>query len=86
MQIIYDSTGKVFMQGSGFPTPEGTLIYAEITVPENQYLVSMDVTKDPVEPIYAEYPKSEMTLLKEQLEQQQANLDYLMLISESEEE
>lgn len=86
MQIIYDSTGKVFMQGSGFPTPKGNLIYTEITVPENQYLVSMDVTKDPVEPIYAEYPKSEMTLLKEQLEQQQANLDYLMLISESEEE
>ena len=86
MQVIYDSTGKIFMQGTGFPTPRGDLTYMEISVPENQYLVSIDTSKDPVEPVYAEYPKSEMTLLKEQLEQQQANLDYLMLISESEEE
>ena len=86
MQIIYDSTGKIFMQGSGFSTPEGDLTYMEVSVPENQYLVSIDTSKDPVEPVYAEYPKSEMQLMKDMLEEQQANLDYLMLISESEEE
>ena len=86
MQVIYDTTGKIFMQGSGFSVPEGTLTYAEVSIPENKYLVSMDMTKDPAEPVYADYPKSEMQLMKEMLEDQQANLDYLMLISESEEE
>lgn len=86
MQIIYDSKGTVFMQGSGFSKPDGDLMYTEITIPENQYLVSIDTSKDPAEPIFAEYPKSDMQLMKEQLEQQQADLDYLKLLSGDEEE
>ena len=86
MQVIYDSKGKIFMQGSGFSKPEGDLTYTEISIPENQYLVKMDTTKDPVEPIFAEYPKSEMQIMKETLEQQQADLDYLKLLSGDEEE
>lgn len=86
MQVIYDSKGTIFMQGSGFSKPEGDLIYTEISIPENQYLVKMDTTKDPVEPIFAEYPKSEMQIMKETLEQQQADLDYLKLLSGDEEE
>ena len=86
MQVIYDSKGTIFMQGSGFSKPEGDLTYMEVSVPENQYLVKMDTTKDPVEPVFAEYPKSEMQLMKEQLEQQQADLDYLKLLSGDEEE
>lgn len=86
MQAIYDSKGTIFMQGSGFSKPEGDLTYTEISIPENQYLVKMDTTKDPVEPIFAEYPKSEMQIMKETLEQQQADLDYLKLLSGDEEE
>lgn len=86
MQVIYDSKGTIFMQGSGFSKPEGNLTYTEISIPENQYLVKMDTTKDPVEPIFAEYPKSEMQIMKETLEQQQADLDYLKLLSGDEEE
>lgn len=86
MQVIYDSKGTIFMQGSGFSKPEGDLAYTEVSVPDNQYLVKMDTTKDPVEPVFAEYPKSEMQLMKEQLEQQQADLDYLKLLSGDEEE
>lgn len=86
MQVIYDSKGTIFMQGSGFSKPEGDLTYTEISIPENQYLVKMDTTKDPVEPIFAEYPKSEMQIMKETLEQQQADLDYLKLLSGNEEE
>ena len=86
MQVIYDSKGTIFMQGSGFSKPEGDLTYTEISIPENQYLVKMDITKDPVEPIFAEYPKSEMQIMKETLEQQQADLDYLKLLSGDEEE
>lgn len=85
MQIIYDSKGTIFMQGSGFEKPDGKLTYSEVSVPENQYLVKMDTTKDPAEPIFAEYPKSDMQLMKEQLEQQQADLDYLKLLSGDEE-
>jgi hypothetical protein len=85
MQVIYDSKGTIFMQGSGFSKPEGDLTYTEISIPENQYLVKMDTTKDPVEPIFAEYPKSEMQIMKETLEQQQADLDYLKLLSGDEE-
>lgn len=86
MQVIYDSKGTIFMQGSGFSKPEGDLTYTEISIPENQYLVKMDTTKDPVEPIFAEYPKSEIQIMKETLEQQQADLDYLKLLSGDEEE
>lgn len=85
MQVIYDSKGTIFMQGSGFGIPEGTLSYIEVSVPENQYLVKIDTTKDPVEPVFAEYPKSDIELMKEQLEQQQADLDYLKLLSGDEE-
>ena len=73
------------MQGSGFSKPEGNLTYMEVLVPENQYLVSIDTSKDPVEPVFAEYPKSDMQLMKDQLEQQQAYLDYLKLLSVDEE-
>ena len=85
MQIIYDLKGTIFMQGSGFSKPDGDLTYMEVSVPENQYLVSIDTTKNPVEPIFAEYPKSDMQIMKETLEQQQADLDYLKLLSGDEE-
>lgn len=85
MQVIYDSTGKLFMQGTGFPNPEGDLKYAEIEIPDDKYIVSMDTTKDPAEPVFAEYPKSEFAIMKETLEQQQADLDYLKLLSGDEE-
>ena len=86
MQVIYDSKGTIFIQGSGFSKPEGDLTYMEVSVPDNQYLVKIDTSKDPVEPVFADYPKSEMQLMKEQLEQQQADLDYLKLLSGDEEE
>lgn len=85
MQIIYDSKGTIFMQGSGFDKPDRTLSYMETSVPENKYIVSIDTTKDPAEPVFAEYPKSEMQIMQETLEQQQADLDYLKLLSGDEE-
>jgi hypothetical protein len=86
MQVIYDSKGTIFMQGSGFSVPDGELTYSEVSIPDNQYLVKMDTSKDPVEPVFADYPKSEMQIMKETLEQQQADLDYLKLLSGDEEE
>ena len=86
MQVIYDSKGTIFMQGSGFSVPDRELTYSEVSIPDNQYLVKMDTSKDPVEPVFADYPKSEMQIMKETLEQQQADLDYLKLLSGDEEE
>lgn len=86
MQVIYDSKGTIFMQGSGFSVPEGSLSYSEVSIPDNQYLVKIDTSKDPVEPVFADYPKSDMQIMKETLEQQQADLDYLKLLSGDEEE
>ena len=37
------------------------------------------------EPVFEEYPKSDFAIMKEQLEQQQADLDYLKLLSGDEE-
>ena len=85
MQDIYDSNRRIFMKGSGLGIPEGNLTYTEINVPEKQYLEKMDTTKEPAEPVFAEYPKSEMQLMKEQLEQEQADLDYLRVLSGDEE-
>ena len=86
MQVIYDSKGNIFMQGNGFPEPDGELSYMTISIPSGRYLKTIDTSKDPVEPVFAEYPKSEMQLMREQLEQQQADLDYLKLLSDEEEE
>ena len=85
MQIIYDSTGKIFMHGNGFPVPEGTLSYMEVTVPDNSYIAKLDMSKNPVEPVFAEYPKTDIELMKDQMEKQQADLDYLKLLSGDEE-
>ena len=85
MQIIYDSKGTIFMQGSGFEKPDGKLEYMDVSVPENQYVQRIDTSKDPAEPVFAEYPKSDMQIMKETLEQQQADLDYLKLLSGDEE-
>lgn len=81
MLIIYDSNGKIFYEGTGSPVPEGNLSYMKVTVPDNSYIVKMDMSKDPAEPIFAEYPKTDIELMKEQMEQQQADLDYLKLLS-----
>lgn len=84
MQIIYDSIGKIFMHGNGFPVPEGALSYMEVTVPDNSYIAKLDMSKNPVEPVFAEYPKTDIELMKDQMEQQQADLDYLKLLSDNE--
>lgn len=85
MQVIYDSKGTIFMQGSGFSKPEGDLAYMEVSVPENHYIQNIDTTKNPAEPVFAEYPKSEVALIREKMDQQQADLDYLKLLSGDEE-
>ena len=84
MQIIYDSTGAIYMQGTGFTEPIGELNFLNVSTPHGSYVEKIDTSKNPPEPVIKEYPKSDMELMKGQLEQQQADLDYLKLISEDE--
>lgn len=82
MLIIYDNNGKVWYNGSAHDIPDNTYVL-QTPVPVGQYVESVDMTRSPHTPILKEYPKSEMTLLKEANEKQQADIDYLMLLNEN---
>ena len=82
MLVIYDSTGKTYFQGTGHPDPTGTISYMTIEIPEGKYLDSIDISKYPHEPIFKEYPPTQLEILEEENTQQQADIDYLMLILE----
>jgi hypothetical protein len=66
--IIYDNNGKIWIQMSGvYDVPVG-LNYLEVEVPAGKYPVSVDVSGTEPTVIYADYPKSETAILKEQVE------------------
>ena len=82
MVIIYDNTGKIWYNGSGNGEPVG-LPFLNISIPVNQYVESIDVSQEPPVPVFKEFPKSELELMKEANEKQQADIDYLMLLNGS---
>ena len=82
MLVIYDSAGKIYFQGTGYPDPTGTISYMNIDIPKGRYLDSIDTSKDPHEAIFKECPPSKMDILQEENLQQQADIDYLMLLME----
>ena len=53
-----------------------------IEIPEGKYLDFIDTSKDPHEPIFKEYPPTQLEILEEENTQQQADIDYLMLLME----
>ena len=62
MQIIFDTKGTIFFQGSGFPEPVGEL----------GHLKEIDMSTGKPVPKFEPYPKSEMEILKEQVAELQA--------------
>lgn len=72
MQIIFDTKGTIFFQGSGFPEPVGELGYLKVDVPEGHYLKEIDMSTGKPVPKFAPYPKSDMEILKEQVTELQA--------------
>ena len=82
MLVIYDSTGKTYFQGTGYPDPIGSISYINIEIPEGKYLDFIDTSKDPHEPIFKEYPPTQLEILEEDNIKQQADIDYLMLLME----
>lgn len=67
MQVIFDTKGTIFFQGSGFPEPVGELGYLKVDVPEGHYLKEIDMSTGNPEPVFEAYPKSDMELLKERM-------------------
>lgn len=66
--IIYDNTGKIWNQMSGaYDVPNG-LPYLEVEIPEGKYPVSVDTSGEEPAVVYAEFPKSETAVLKEQVD------------------
>ena len=67
MQIIFDTKGTIFFQGSGFPEPVGGLGYLKVDVPEGQFLKEIDMSTGKPVPKFEPYPKSEMELMEERV-------------------
>jgi hypothetical protein len=66
--LIFDDNGKIWVIMSGsYDMPKG-LNYIEVKIPEGKYPVSVDVSGTEPTVIYADYPKSETAVLKEQVD------------------
>ena len=81
MLVVYDNTGFIYFSGTGLPEPEG-IPFLNVEVPDGMYLKSINTSVTPHEPVFEKYPKSEIEILKEENSQQQADLDYLLLMME----
>lgn len=77
MLIVYDQKGQIYFMGTGMPEPEGIPYLRVDEIPEGKYITGIDVSAEPHVPIYAEYPKSETELLKEQLQEQNETIQML---------
>lgn len=82
MLVVYDKKGTIYFSGSGFPEPDG-IPFLNIEIPEGHYFDGLDMSQEPPVPVFKECPKSELELMKEANEKQQADIDYLMLLSDS---
>lgn len=81
MFVIYDNTGKIWFDGSSDAKPDG-LPFLEYIPEKNKYVEKVDVSGEEPTIVFKDYPKSEMQLMKESNEKQQADIDYLMLLNE----
>lgn len=71
MLVVYDKKGTVYFAGTGFPTPDG-IPYLEIEIPEGKRFVGVNIESEPNEPIFEDIPKSELEILKEEVEELKA--------------
>lgn len=82
MIIIYDFSGKIWYNGMGEGEPSG-LPFLDVEIPNGQCIDHVDVSQEPHKPVFKEYPKTELELMKEANEKQQADIDYLMLLNDT---
>lgn len=71
MLTIYDKTGRIYFRGTGYPDPVG-IPYLHVEEKEGHYVEKIDTSVEPHVPVYVAYPKSEMELMKEEIERLKA--------------
>lgn len=64
MLVVYDKKGIIYYAGNSLSNPEG-IPFLNIEIPEGKILKSIDVSKEPHQPIFEDIPKSEMELLQD---------------------
>ncbi len=80
--LVYDSTGKIWVQITGFyAKPEG-LPYLEIEISEGKMVTGVDVSVMPHKAILEDLPKTETQLLQEQLAELSVEADYRLSLIE----
>lgn len=71
MQVIYDNSGYIYLRGSGIRKPDG-IPFMEVEVPEGKFLEKIDTSQEVHQPVFSDIPKSEVDLLKERVDQLEA--------------
>lgn len=71
MLVVYDKKGTVYFAGTGFPEPEG-IPFLNVEIPEGKRFVGVNVDVEPNQPIFEDIPKSELEILKEEVEELKA--------------
>lgn len=67
--LFYDNTGKIFFKMDGvYSLPQGGLQCIEEEIPTGKRPISIDVSSTPHKINYEDIPKTELELLKEQVE------------------
>lgn len=84
--IIYDNTGYILSIRQGEPSPREPIgvPFLWVDIPEGKQLkitdgIGVDVSVTPHQVILEDIPKSEVELLKEQLQATQEAVDFLLL-------
>jgi hypothetical protein len=66
--IIYDDTGFIISQMAGDVREPVGIPFLWVEVPQGIYITRVDVSEEEHKPIYENFPKSEVTLLQEQVD------------------
>lgn len=64
MLLIYDEEGSIIVSGTGFPEPVG-IPFMHVEEKPGHYIERVDVSVEPHVPVYKEYPKSEIQMMKD---------------------
>lgn len=76
--VIYDKEGLIISRSSGSVKEPVGIPFMWLVIPEGKKLVSIDVSEEIHKPIFEDIPKSEVDLLKEELE----DVNFRMQMSE----
>lgn len=66
--IIYDSTGYIISQMSGDVREPVGISFLWVEIPEDKRLISIDTTVTPNVAVFEDIPKTEIEILKEQVD------------------